>query len=76
MIPVTSVFCSSAGGWNRSIQRLIRSLLGALEGGRDGALQLEDIGRLAGLITGGPGANCSALGDDGTGFANLGAGNI
>jgi len=62
---VTSGFRSSSGGWNRFVGRLIGGILGAPESGSDGGLGLEDIGRLIGWFSGGPGGTLGAPGDDG-----------
>ena len=45
-------------------------LPGALEGSPGGGVDLEDVGRLTGLLHSGPGLNLGAPGDDGPGCGN------
>jgi hypothetical protein len=75
-ILATSVFCGSAAGRNCFDGRLMGGLPQAPEVGEGGGFQHEDVGRLSGLVPGGPGGTLHAPGDDGQCPGNSCWGNI
>jgi len=70
LIPAPSLLHCSTGGEYLCVGRQMGDLPGALEGSPGGGVDLEDVGRLTGLLHSGPGLNLGAPGDDGPGCGN------